>query len=1015
MASRGRIRRNSRPTGLIVAGAIALMLAGVVLLVAINSKTRPKSDGNEMPIDISATPPGGGDVVDISAQATGRFQAVDKDDPTRVAWELLFSKLDPIGAGVYRLSEPRAWIYLKDGQTLFVRADNAQIKKPAAIDGQIESGEFVGNTIAMVFPNRAEAAGAIGTSAPAAAVWDPDRDIPWLLARTHSVKFDTVLLELSSESPVKISTREAQFDGATMLVRGNQVRNRLEYMKIGGPGTIRYTLPGDDTGAGSSRDDAAASATESTTAAADAAMNSASAAPSPAVSPNPSAGITTTQATNGATNPAANQPEEFYRAVFSKEVVLVQTGRKLNADMLELWARVIDNKFPDGAFGEATSSASALPTEGATRHTLSDWINHANQRPRADEVKHLRSRLQLVADVSIAAGETLFRPTGDDIVLDWGASGDLAISPLMERPSELVAGNDLLGRFTAAQTGRVKFQDRATGAVGQSGVVEYAATPRVLTLRTDAPRDARRAWVHLPGSGLYTGEQVDVAFSTGKVKMTGGGLLASIRGNDTSPDVFAGIALATPESLEGLSQTRRMTWRERADFQFATRDGVIDDDLEKATFIGSVRAEDDRSTLEAEQMEADFVRASTATADAHAAALTRRTTPTIRVFGAGKFTHALPESSRKSPTDPTTFEVTWTKSMFFDDAPAEAGGDGQDASSGLGRIECDGDAMATGSGPFALDVLRSHRVRVDLGRVTDERAASQDAVVGDRRILRIEAIGASFERDGGKNASIESRRYAPGAAANANKGSTETASATTANSASGEGVIAQAEPPSTPGRRLEQIVYLDGPRIIADDEEGTLRVPSEGRALFVDQRMAETASGVSSTNPASGVATGDLRGTTKFEWKGSMVYRRESGVVNLLDTVEMVHKPMDNQPFARLTCNELEALVGTGAPQGEEGAASGGSDSVSVRAGKLTRATAIGNVYIESQDRKKLVAERATYDAERSIIEASADGANLVSMFDESQAVPMVARKMRWDLAGDRIEITEPAPTTVPR
>ena len=143
-----------------------------------------------------------------------------------------------------------------------------------------------------------------------------------------------------------------------------------------------------------------------------------------------------------------------------------------------------------------------------------------------------------------------------------------------------------------------------------------------------------------------------------------------------------------------------------------------------------------------------------------------------------------------------------------------------------------------------------------------------------------------------------------------------------------------------------------------------------------------------------------------------MVFTRATGIVHLLDNVEMIHKPIDNQPFARMTCNELEALVGTGEPAGLSAA------GPSARAGKLVRATAMGNVYIESQDRKKLIAERAVYDAERSIVEATAgDGGtgNLVSMFDEKQAAPMIARRMRWDLAGDRIEITEPAPTTVPR
>ena len=140
---------------MLIAGAIALMIAGVVLLVAINHRTLRGGEPDDVALDISDRPPGAGgpgEVVDLAAQATGRFQAVDKDDPTRVVWELLFAKLDPIGAGVYKLTEPKAWIYTKDGQAIYVRADFGQIKKPAAVDGQVESGTFTGNVVAMVFP-----------------------------------------------------------------------------------------------------------------------------------------------------------------------------------------------------------------------------------------------------------------------------------------------------------------------------------------------------------------------------------------------------------------------------------------------------------------------------------------------------------------------------------------------------------------------------------------------------------------------------------------------------------------------------------------------------------------------------------------------------------------------------------------------------------------------------------------------------------------------------------------------
>ena len=179
-------------------------------------------------------------------------------------------------------------------------------------------------------------------------------------------------------------------------------------------------------------------------------------------------------------------------------------------------------------------------------------------------------------------------------------------------------------------------------------------------------------------------------------------------------------------------------------------------------------------------------------------------------------------------------------------------------------------------------------------------------------------------------------------------------------------------------------------------------VPSAGRALFYDQRTDAEAAKPSS----NGAVTGEARGTTRFDWKGSMVFTRKTGVVDLLDGVEMVHKPLDNQPFARLTCTKLAAKLGTSETR---------TENPSVKPGRLISADAEGNVYIESGDRKKIVAETATYDALRSIIEARSTGINLVTMFDEKAAAPLVARRMRWDLGADRIEIAEPAPTTIPK
>ena len=103
------------------------------------------------------------------------------------------------------------------------------------------------------------------------------------------------------------------------------------------------------------------------------------------------------------------------------------------------------------------------------------------------------------------------------------------------------------------------------------------------------------------------------------------------------------------------------------------------------------------------------------------------------------------------------------------------------------------------------------------------------------------------------------------------------------------------------------------------------------------------------------------------------------------------HKPLDNQPFARLTCTKLAAKLGTSETR---------TENPSVKPGRLISADAEGNVYIESGDRKKIVAETATYDAGVVDHRGPLDGGiNLVTMFDDEKAAAPLGR-MRWGCDG---------------
>ena len=71
-------------------------------------------------------------------------------------------------------------------------------------------------------------------------------------------------------------------------------------------------------------------------------------------------------------------------------------------------------------------------------------------------------------------------------------------------------------------------------------------------------------------------------------------------------------------------------------------------------------------------------------------------------------------------------------------------------------------------------------------------------------------------------------------------------------------------------------------------------------------------------------------------------------------------------------------------------------------------------MYAESGP-SKVLADRFDYDAQTGIAEARAENGNRVTLYDDRKPTPLIAKRLMWDLARDRVEIAEPAPIAAPR
>lgn len=1066
-------------TGWLLGMAFLLIAGGVVLFVA--SVYRPAPRGRA--ITAGDGPDSTSEATDITALGeaaqAARLQFVDKRDPSRVAGELSFDRSDPQAGGLLGLTQPRAWIYLRDGRVMHVRADTGAVKMPSP-QQQPEAGDFSGHVVVRMFNKRED---------PSAPAIDPDRDPAALLATMPSVRFDTALLELSTREPFIISTNELEFRGTGLMVRGNQVQDRLEYLKVDTSQWITYRV----TPRGERTRPVPPPPTTTQ--------------PPHSLMPTVATGTSANPAHTGAPAPHANEPalpapeastpilalkEVLYKAVFADNVVVTQAGRRLTADVLSVWVRMLDNKLPEGAFASAGKDSGAV----------------AESAPRTDALS-LTARIVAMAMGAIqpepdtapeALPVTMFVSGPTDLKMVW--SGPLTMAPLPSGPvpEELASGNSFAARFEAMKSAQVDLSDSETSTVGVAQSVAYFATTRWSEISGGSK--VPNAVVFAPGIGRIVGPKVRVNLGTGNATVPGAGLLASYqRAAKIAPTA------PTPPAPSGADlpadQIRQVTWSDQADFKLRTRDGTVVGEIEWAQFSGTVEARDRLSFLAGDSLRAEFIRTpeqpsslakvtgrgnvlavagarridpnlvgpaqdsfvvgdslevsfkpSTAKAgdvdptfalatgnvraanrDAEiraqrfevgltrddknrvaasnlqatgsvvftrrdgiaaradelkadatgkTAELTGRSVAVSRgaskilgtqmrmeedegrllVFGPGSFLHDQESGEDAKTGEPTKVRATWTKSMAFNNAK--------------GTLEAVGESEVRALGPLSLQIARADRLRLNLTPASSS-ATGAKGEPDRRKLLRAEIEGSVLTSDGTARASVESRRYRPS---------------------------------TTPGdsrRVLEQVLFLEGDRIVADDVAGTVDVPGDGRAVILDQKTEEASE--QSPTPKASPGT-PPRGTSRFVWQGSMRYTRESGLIQLDKQVELTHKAAGATVAARMVCSRLDATIN--AP--DAGTAQGQGQVLRTGEGatRLTQAIAIGQVYAESGP-NRMTADRFEYDATLGRGTAIADDGNRVTLYDDRRAAPWVAKRLLWDIVGDRVEVSSPAPMALPR
>ncbi|MBK7405748.1 MAG: hypothetical protein IPJ41_14300 [Phycisphaerales bacterium] len=1033
-------KTNSRAFGRPLAVILVICCIAAVGFITLRAVTAPPP-----------APPGAGDGSGFSHKDISRsddelgsarglhIQMVDPEDRKRLAAELETETLDPLQAQRYRVGRPSATIYLADGRLVHITSESGTLVLPDRTKPP-ETGTLTGDVVVRLFDARADG------RRP-----DPQHDLPSMVWKGKSLTFDSTLGEASTNEPFVLTTAQIEFraDDAKLLI--NQALQRLERFTVRKGGTIVYHDLADPMRPSAGVKASAVPAGGSVLAASHAsratpALRSLQATPDPDRQPG--------AADDLAASPAPAVPREpvvtFYQAVARGTVELVRGGQRIESDRLDLFARTIDNKLPKDAIGAIRPAseppAASQPEPSAFRNampreTAGPAVRLAAYRPQPEEAD---SASQVQAPATQPTVPDAEAPEEESTTLTW--KDDLEVRPLLDEPQEL-RENHLVARFTADQSGVVRFSDSEAEASGQAAVFEYSLTTRDLVLSGPAQENVL---LTSKSMGQARMARFELPLSTGIGRVIGPGTVIG-------------------------SHSDRVDWRERTNLVFKMDGERMSGELLEAECIGSARATDGNAWIEADNLhvyfddQLDGQSRPTRLVAQHAVRLgdgrgadgaweslevafdpmADHPAPTsVDAGGGGSFRdqtarvaaeHIFAEL-REDDEGKSQLARVWADGQvkftrFTDKIEVEGERLFADVDEQLLEVQHPGGTSRVARGPT---VITGERVRLHGQLRTAEaygpgsfehqagagetrssiRAVWTDGMAFDDIAGKLECVGGvvavhqpdplTRESISGALVRVEfesSEAGEPGADAAAFTNSSDGGDrAVRTLYAGGEAVLGTGEKLATvestrsstppvegqPAPPVERAFRLSGVEIFADNEAGTLDVPGRGRLFVADLRP--TPEGRSESND---------RGASLFDWNGSFHADRAVGSAEMLDSVRMSHSRAVDGSKTLLECAKLRAFFIPG------------DKPEKIFAG-LRSAVAETDAYLRTESRE-LSADTLLYDPDTGVAKAVGIDGHRVRILDRTTGSPISAAALVWDLNADRVDVVDPGTIVIPR
>jgi len=724
----------------------------------------------------------------------------------------------------------------------------------------------------------------------------------------------------------------------------------------------------------------------------------------------------------------AAEPEliDLYRVAFSRKVELIQGGRSVTADEAEIWLRLRDRKLAANAIaplmvGSASTERRSLGRGGGPaagpEATPADEDERADRLPirfsnsgsieivplvdpptqleqddlaarfRATEssavvaVRGVGGLLGVefdfpgeasvragAVDVDLAAGIAAFPGAGrvtllsgiggsdDQTAIEWSERADVVLdtSSAASRASSspmvrwMTASGAIEASTRTAQVNgeflRADFASRVIDGVPQNDLSRISVQERASAVISDGDVNADIRASHLDVLFDVAGNQDERRISPSRASASGDAV-ALVNGDRLAGQTIDAVLLA---DASGRTQVRSID--ASGDVTLRTREGL---DLAASTLHASERT--GTMTLvgypSTVGLYTDADGTGTGATDGFAEGFSitgesirfDRDPRLLTVFGGGVLSYAA-KNAQVDGYD--SGRIRWQRSMRFDDR--------------------------SGNAEFAGDVHAEARTML----------GDEYAMTGERLILSLvanlldEESRRSLNQSEGTDALLSMRLQS---------GPDEDARAEGRRYSGG---------PADPARVLETAARLSGPEIVARRDTNQISVPGAGRLVYEDRRESD------GSGADAGELPSDARGTTVFDWSGSLEAEQSEGRIVMTRDVRMRHRHLGTES---LTVVETERLTATVMEPGEIEGSQYVLESVDAEGAVLA-------THLESQ----VVADRLTYAREASRIIASALPGNRVTFFDAESGRHLPAERVILDLLTGRWRIEQAGQITTP-